>query len=83
LDAKSRRHDGSSGFLNGQDGLLTLGVAERVSAYSLRFGRGVHQLLTLKNHYFTNRYKGNRSFLNGLSNGKWTKVSNLECEEFV
>ena len=59
------------------------GVAEKMSEYSFRFGRGVHQLLTLKNHYFTSRYTGNQSFLNGLSNGKWTKVSNLECEEFV
>lgn len=67
----------------GQDGLLILGVAEKVSACSLKYRRGVHQLLTLKNHYYTNRYKGNRSFLKGLSNGKWTKVSNLECEEFV
>jgi hypothetical protein len=83
LDAKSRLHDGSSGFLIGQDGLLTLGVAEKVSAYSLRFGQGVHQLLTLKNHYFANYYKGNLSFLNFLINGKWTKVSSLECEEFV
>jgi hypothetical protein len=59
------------------------GVAEKMSAFSLRLGRGVHQLLTLRNHYFTDRYKGKRSFLNGLSNGKCTMVSNLECEEFV
>ena len=59
------------------------GVAEKVSAYSLRFGRGVHQLLILKNHYFTSRYKGNRSFLNGLSNGKWAKVSNLQFEDLL
>lgn len=59
------------------------GVAENVSASSLRFGRGVHQTLALKNHCFYSRYIENRSFLDGLSNGKWNKVSNLECEEFV